>query len=106
MNYQDQQTAIARTCPNVFGIRMFSSGKSQIVWKGDEDFPGPVATVNPISLDGMHSAEKTLTSEEHKTKYMNKLFGLVGPDMFDALNATALQRAEAFLRTFDLWLGD
>jgi hypothetical protein len=56
------------------------------------------------SLDAMHEAEKVLKGVQPED-YWGEVAHLV-PDtkgMFGILHATAAQRAEAFLRTLNLW---
>lgn len=111
MNADQQRIAIAEACPSVFAVRRFSDGKTQIVWRMDNDTQGPVATVDPLSdLNAMHEAEKTLTHEQRIT-YWNLLWqslmvGEVLEHGFRILSATAAQRAEAFLKTLNLWQDD
>lgn len=65
-------------------------------------------------LNAMHEAEKTLSDRQRKN-FVNDLWIRVNPDLatqwdeasslafFDYINATAHQRAEAFLRTIGKW---
>ena len=55
-------------------------------------------------LNAMHDAEKVLLSE-HRRKYLQIIAGItLASDCLDqAVFATAAQRAEAFLRTLNLW---
>lgn len=58
------------------------------------------------SLDAMHEAEKALSYEQH-CFYCDILEMVVGgPAYMPAVRATAAQRAEAFLRTLNLWVED
>jgi hypothetical protein len=50
-------------------------------------------------LNAMHEAEKTLTKIQARTYACRKLRG----GIFDAVHATASQRAEAYLKTLNLW---
>ncbi len=64
-------------------------------------------------LNAMHEAEKVLRENQFNfVDYPNQLFKVVtgrkwdgdmGYFMFNYTNATAAQRAEAFLRTLNLW---
>ena len=55
-------------------------------------------------LNAMHEAEKVLTNEHWET-YAGHLAELHQPlASFRFLHATAAQRAEAFLRTLNLWV--
>lgn len=56
-------------------------------------------------LNAMHEAEKVLTEGQRRTFFFH-LFGtqrLDDSDLWKAVHATAAQRAEAFLRTLNLW---
>lgn len=56
-------------------------------------------------LNAMHEAEKILTDDQHIT-YRNILANVIGDVTFFCrkyTSATAAQRAEAFLRTLNLW---
>ena len=55
-------------------------------------------------LNAMHEAEKTLTLEQWD-KYIDRLGDWV-PSMRNVAHATAAQRAEAFLRTLNLWTNE
>lgn len=58
------------------------------------------------SLDAMHEAEKVMTDDQ-KHHYLTHLRRIAATPSFEAGRfvafATAAQRAEAFLRTLDLW---
>lgn len=55
-------------------------------------------------LNAMHEAEKVLTREQADA-YIFELHELIGHNHIEryAVSATAAQRAEAFLRTLNLW---
>jgi nanoRNase/pAp phosphatase (c-di-AMP/oligoRNAs hydrolase) len=55
-------------------------------------------------LNAMHEAEKVLTREQLDT-YLYELHELIGHNHIEryAVTATAAQRAEAFLKTLNLW---
>lgn len=57
------------------------------------------------SLDAMHEAEKVLTVDQ-RISFPGKLTRLLGVSSceFAYIHATAPQRAEAFLRTKNLWI--
>ena len=55
----------------------------------------------PNDLNAMHEAEKALTLEQWD-KYIDRLDDWV-PSMRNVAHATASERAEAFLRTLNLW---
>jgi hypothetical protein len=72
--------------------------------KPDDSFPITIgADVSDYlsDLNAMHEAEKVLTDEQDR-EYRGKLVEVCG-SLADALCATAAQRAEAFLRTLNLW---
>lgn len=100
--------AIAELCPDTFQIHSESgtiSMRDGLYWK-DVD----VTT----DLNAMHEAEKTLSDEEHEVQqsifsserqlYIDALEQVVTPTVdeeniyYASINATAHQRAEAFLR--------
>lgn len=54
-------------------------------------------------LNAMHEAEKVLTGYQQTVTYSDNLMKIVGYHTFDSAHATAAQRAEAFLKTLDLW---
>ena len=56
-------------------------------------------------LNAMHEAEKTLGREQWDM-YELKLGWITGDRGFRKINATAAQRAEAFLQTFGKWEND
>jgi hypothetical protein len=53
-------------------------------------------------LNAMHEAEKALNTSQ-KILYLTAVPRIVRNDMFEAMCATAAQRAEAFLRTIGKW---
>jgi hypothetical protein len=72
---------------------------------------GPLRNIPdyPQDLNAMHEAEKVLT-EKHVRSYAFILAQVLDTiptvdldDQFLNIHATAAQRAEAFLRTFNLW---
>ena len=54
-------------------------------------------------LNAMHEAEKILTAQQRRT-YVNRIFNLPVSECESNTFATAAQRAEAFLRTLNLWI--
>ena len=80
MNKQDQNYAIAWKC----GLR----------GEGTPDYLN--------DLNAMHEAEKVLTDEQ-KREYRICLFRLCDCYAGREVHATAAQRAEAFLKTLNLW---
>ena len=59
----------------------------------------------PNDLNAMHEAEKTLTRGQLHEYMLNmqEVKGLGGNNHWLNFHATAIQRAEAFLRTLNLW---
>lgn len=59
------------------------------------------------SLDAMHEAEKKLSATQLKKYHGVLVADVIGWDAYGnehiAIHATAAQRAEAFLRTLNLW---
>lgn len=53
------------------------------------------------SLDAMHEAEKVLPKENRYAEYLVSVCGTMNWKLI--LSATASQRAEAFLKTLNLW---
>lgn len=53
-------------------------------------------------LNAIHEAEKVLTDNQ-LVNYYRHLRDICGEWVIDAVRATAAQRAEAFLRTLNLW---
>ena len=81
-----------------------------------EDQPPEFTTVTPDGrhlcgyylnycndLNAMHEAEKALNRYQQSVTYSDNLMKIVGYHTFDSAHATARQRAEAFLRTLNLW---
>lgn len=101
MKPEAQNIAIAQAC----GWRKSSFNNQWLVPKEpkeDSFFIG-----NPLNdLNAMHEAEKLLKSEQHFT-FQVELARVINtttyPLNFALLHATATQRAEAFLRTLNLW---
>jgi hypothetical protein len=54
-------------------------------------------------LNAMHEAEKKLIGSRQKVTYLDELMKILGYPTFDSVHATAAQRAEAFLKTLNLW---
>jgi hypothetical protein len=53
-------------------------------------------------LNAMHEAEKALDPTRQQEDYWDFIFSITGSG-FEMCHATASQKAEAFLRTLDLW---
>jgi hypothetical protein len=97
MTPESQRIAIAEAC----------GWKWEKLWTGE--FHGkPIGEQGPFrelpdylnDLNAMHEAEKTLTKDQSRTYACRKLSG----GIFDAVHATAAQRAEAFLHTIGKWV--
>lgn len=98
MSPEAQQIAIAEACPETFFIH-----HGRIYLKTG---PNIAPQVDPLSdLNAMHEAEKVLTQKQ-RDKYAEILFGMLrdcSDDYAPVWAMTAAQRAEAFLRTLNLW---
>ena len=95
------------------GWQKVTQGSLHYAWKRGDEFHYVAFTPDYLnSLDAMHEAEKVLLSKEGNDpvydfpwgfRYAVELskLGLAGE--VAKLHATAAQRAEAFLRTLNLW---
>ena len=99
-NPQSQRIEIAEAWPHL----CCKDIDGNYVWRGRS----PEEKFDPLSdLNAMHEAEKVLTPEQ-QTDYCSQLYfvtfkpGAKDRD-WQAVSATAAQRAEAFLRTLNLW---
>jgi hypothetical protein len=97
MTPEAQRIAIAESCPERFHLgeqgEVYFRGKDDVFieWTDDND------------LNAMHEAEKIFAIDDRE--YRSKLATVVGWPYKGALyNAAAAQRAEAFLRTLNLWV--
>ena len=79
--------------PTPAGCRCGYDKQPQSSWGGVPDYL--------TDLNAMQCAEEALPDEQH-SEYRGKLVE-VCDSLADALCATASQRAEAFLRTLNLW---
>lgn len=110
MTLKQQRIAIAEACGwkrghtgathwvnNPHGIRM---GWSSIREVTDNALPDYLNDLN-----AMHEAEKTLKFKQQALYQgmIGKVTGNKCPALFGQIHATAPQRAEAFLRTLNLW---
>ena len=97
MTPESQRIAIAEACPHL----CCKDIDGNYVWRGRS----PEEKFDPLSdLNAMHDAEKVLTDEQYHTGYKQTLASLVGlSGHMRVPSATAAQRAEAFLRTLNLW---
>ena len=114
MNPEQQRIAIAEACGWRIKRRDITGFN---VWEPDAKLPAQLCNnlENKIpnylnDLNAMHEAEKVLTDEQD-LEYSESLEQVVGArfnsnngeDMRRLRSATAAQRAEAFLRTLNLW---
>lgn len=112
MNEEKQQIAIAEACG--FTETQFKH-IAQRVWKSPKNL---LAVFDELpdylnNLNAMHEAEKVLKCSGEHTRgntdaYESHLFKIAWRDAtfhndFKAIHATAKQRAEAFLKTLNLW---
>lgn len=118
MSPEAQRIAIAEACPHLFSVRKSRFGHDQLFWNFDGEEGG---ACDPLTdLNAMHEAEKVLLTKSVINRrstpfhaYFETLHTLcrMPDDTFDkpmqpehwAICATAAQRAEAFLRTLNLW---
>jgi|11BtaG_2_1085332.scaffolds.fasta_scaffold105811_2 hypothetical protein len=114
MNKEQQRIAIAEAC----GLKLFPMGPSDKQWLKPKKGGGVEQVPLPDylnDLNAMHEAEKVLSDQQ----VWDCVVLLVGwkcpPSGFPLLSrsqsialhkATAAQRAEAFLKTCNLWEGD
>ena len=119
MNEEAQRRAIAEACGWDFDPLEAQEWGSRGTWckspDNDELWFHCHAPDYPHDLNAMHEAEKVLEHSMRKldyTAYLDELIGLVcanpaHPSGYaTAVDATARQRAEAFLRTLGLWVED
>lgn len=99
MNENEQRIAIAKVCPHLFIV----DGGGML------RHPNKLTGFDPLTnLDAMHEAVKTLP-QEIRPRYFVCLCSVVSTAISaygysEATEATAAQRAEAFLRTLGLWV--
>lgn len=109
MTPDEQQKAIHKA----LGWQPVIEGPSHYAWKrGDEQHYIHEAPEYPKDLNAMHEAIRVLTDGQRSdfrlhlkkiwTRDYNSRCGYF-PSHDDSPNATAAQRAEAFLRTLNLW---
>ncbi len=74
-------------------------------WMDDPKVPGSDAQLPPhLTLDWMHEIEKTLSAVQHRQYWTQLSMYTAGVGMYPG-EATATQRAEAFLKTIGKWTG-
>lgn len=106
-----QRIAIAKACPYLVewhDDKPYWRGAWSSVGEGNEHF----AIFDPLNdLNAMHDAEEVLLNTDRYDRYKWEIAKLIYPDCdldismisTDVVRATAAQRAEAFLRTLNLW---
>jgi hypothetical protein len=100
MTNEAQRIAIAKAC----GWKEFQQSSGTVIhlygWKTDDEDEQAERVPDYLNdLNAMHEAEKVLSYEQQ-----DRMARLIGRhDTWTLLHATAAQRAEAFLRTLNLW---
>ena len=99
MSPDKQRIAIAKTCGYTQGV-----GMNGLEWwtnsEGVHDEPPDYTN----DLNAMHAAEKTISGPDFETElWTHYLINLGKVVNKRRAHATAAQRAEAFLRTLNLW---
>jgi hypothetical protein len=102
MTPEQQRIAIAEACPFVEKY-----GKGELLWR----WQVRLIYFDPLNdLNSMHEAEKMLTAEQVReyAAYLVDLCGTLKPAQRPlqpqcTWHATTTRRAEAFLRTLNLW---
>jgi len=104
MTHEQQRIAIAKVCG--WKVEQLASG-----WLWTHPNYSPQLNTGcpnyPTDLNDMHEAEKVLTDDDENERYCQALHDVCGADQFPSrvvIFATAAQRAEAFLRTLNLWV--
>lgn len=104
MNPEQQRIAIAKVC----GFKRGPSPTDIVeVWLNKHGYEVVNLPLYLESLDAMHVAEKFLQQGDQMTEYIMTLFKVCRRNESkpsDCICATAAQRAEAFLRTLNLWV--
>lgn len=131
MSPKAQRIAIAETMgartgyrPTIIGPELWVMAPSTAFWnryasiRPEEEYGSHYLPSFLTDLNAMHEAEKVLTedkvnrsSEDQRCRYIRHLGKIVGcwrsgqehNSLFQQAHATATQRAEAFLRTLNLW---
>jgi hypothetical protein len=102
MNPEQQRIAIAEACGYKGVTTGVTEGTIKVItgFKNhnfDEEIPDYLNDLN-----AMHEAAKVLKSKE-RMQWSDWLHKIAGYHSYDLAQATAAQRAEAFLRTLNLW---
>ena len=108
MTPEQQRIAIAKAC----GWKHVNVDELMSGYAPDQGMPGLCIIPNyPFDLNAMHEEEKTLTDEQYIrfAQHLNAAWFRDNPQpvnrigLLRSASATAAQRAEAFLRTLNLW---
>lgn len=109
MKPEEQRIAIAEAC----GLRIPMYDAHNYFKAGGPDMRVDATALPDYlnSLDAMHEAEKGLTTAAQQNRYHSEIADTTwsNPEtgcrqvVFNQLTATAAQRAEAFLKTLNLW---
>ena len=111
MTPEAQRIAIAEACPTLFVHVPSPYGPGGLHWREGKDDNGktvsPGSHVDPLNdLNAMHEAVSYALSKavyEDRVRYVEALQSVTGGEFFLCYEATAAQRAEAFLRSLNLW---
>lgn len=102
MNPEQQRIAIAQSC----GWKLHSELDKTLCAPHQTDCPLVAELITipdyPNDLNAMHEAEKILFPAS-EIEWHNQLQNVCGCSWRVMIRATAAQRAEAFLRTLNLW---
>jgi hypothetical protein len=93
MKPEEQRIAIAGVC----GWKQIPDGRWNLDGKVEPFLPDYLNDLN-----AMHEAEKALDPTRQQEDYWDFIFSITGSG-FEMCHATASQKAEAFLRTLNLW---
>ena len=113
MNKEQQRIAIAEACGwtaeqdsnGYWRAVNKKNGNAVELWLSEQNVWSVGIPDYLNDLNAMHDAEQYLFKDVHQWRYfINNLRDATGEDPFLAVaHATAPQRAEAFLRTLELW---
>jgi len=119
MSPEKQRTVIAEACGWIKCHECDDGGGCAFWWKHDEDRTGRATHFLPdylLDLNALQEVEKGLDFDQQED-FINELSAIMGNDdgdsdsylqwfhqeAFAVAHATASQRAEAFLKTLNLW---
>jgi hypothetical protein len=107
MKPEQQRIAIAKACGRQIKVKAYHANTPAGEWKYLDTIPDYLNDLN-----AMHEAEQTLWEKDWTSRhvFVDKLARIISPTHgyrkqsgIDLLDATAAQRAEAFLRTINKW---